>query len=493
MRAGLALLLGLVALLPPGVDDEVDELQTKLRDSDKWSRKTAVEKLARLDRPEAWQLVIDALADPFGEVSDTAQHELGALQDADLIEELLGKRGLKERDEWVRLRAAEALGRLRVEVDGEPLARQLTHKDAELRRTILWTLERLESAGTLGGDRERKILPAVRRAWSKDRDPRVRAKALDVLVTFDAEAAVQDVLAGLEEREAAVRCAAVRALPVLELPLTLGLVRKLGEDESVAVRTEVVEALGLLRSVGACRALVDRLERETELRLAYRIVDHLRYVSGLRHGRDARPWRRWADALEDDWKPFQGEVEEEDEDRSITFVGLPILSERLVVLIDMSGSIWKERGEGKTRKDVVDVKLRECLERLPETTEFNLIPYTADPIPWQKRLVPATRRNVAAAITWFEKLNNSGTGDFWDAYLLALEDPRVDTIVMLGDGEPTGGRRFHFGLLPALVEQENLGRNVAVDSIVVGARKRTRVTWEDIAARTGGRSIAVDL
>jgi len=163
-------------------------------------------------------------------------------------------------------------------------------------------------------------------------------------------------------------------------------------------------------------------------------------------------------------------------------------------LIDLSGSMWMEREEGKTRKQAVDVELRSCFERLPETTRFNLIPYTRAPLPWKPGLVEASQRNRSAAASWFEGLRDQGTGNFFDAFLLALADPEVDTVVMLGDGEPTGGTRYRLELLPELIDVENLGRSVTVDSILVGTRsKRTRAAWEEIAHRTGGLCHSVEL
>jgi len=53
--------------------------------------------------------------------------------------------------------------------------------------------------------------------------------------------------------------------------------------------------------------------------------------------------------------------------------------------------------------------------------------------------VPASKRNVRAALKFFEDCHERGRGNFYDAALLALSDPEVDTLVVLTDGEPTGG------------------------------------------------------
>ncbi len=479
-----------VVLLAALAVDELTELKVQLGARDKWVRKGAVEALAKLDKPEAWELVVRALEDPQGEVSDTAQLELRGLRDPDVIESLYKKEGLQSRDPWVRLRAAEALGRIPAEVDGRALAKQLLQKDPLVRRHLLWSIERQARGGNLGGELD-KVTAAVEKVARRDKDGRAAGRAWLALAELDAErcrAAIGDAFA---HDDPAVRSAALALVPRLDLPE--GLAVEAAADPSRPVRARAIEVLAELGTVGACRALVDRLEAEHEQRLSWRIVDQLRELSGLKHRRDARPWRAWADRLEEGWTPVRAGPVRADEERTLSFVGLPILSERLCLLIDLSGSMWKERDEGKTRKDLVNERMREFLERLPETTEFNVIAYTREPIPWQRKLTPAKPTAIQKALRWFEERDEHGTGNFWDAFLLALEDPRVDTVVMLGDGEPTGGRRFHFELLPDLLDEENLGRHVVVDSIVVGAGRRTEAVWEEIAERTGGRSIAVDL
>ena len=172
--------------------------------------------------------------------------------------------------------------------------------------------------------------------------------------------------------------------------------------------------------------------------------------------------------------------------------GLNVLSDRVAFLIDLSGSMWDTPAGERTRKEVVDAMLRNCLEALPHEAEFNLFPYTRDPIPWEKHLVRATSENVSRAATWFERCHQRGPGNVFDAILAALADPEVDTLVILTDGKPTGGHRFHLELMVDLLLERNRYRQVAFDSILVETPKPFRRTWSDLAERTGGRSIAVE-
>jgi hypothetical protein len=179
-------------------------------------------------------------------------------------------------------------------------------------------------------------------------------------------------------------------------------------------------------------------------------------------------------------------------DTKVGFAGLNLISDRVCFLIDLSGSVWQSKVGEKTRKEIVDERLRSALQSLPPDTSFNVIPYTSQPIPWERRLVPSTPANVKKAIDSFERCHHSGRGNYYDAVQLALLDPDVDTIVVLTDGAPTGGHRWNLELMVELLVEQNRFRKVAFDSILVDAKRAQALRWEDLAARTGGRSIASD-
>ncbi len=470
-------------------------LVAELRSGDKWVRKRAVEALARLGSEAAWEHVVLALADPKGEVADTAEVLLGGIPE-EAFPHLCGKEGLGARDPWVRRRAAEALGRSSFPPEADALAEGLRDPDPEARRMALFSVERLAAEENLSPEAVEGLLPLVQRLASSERDDLARARALFALALLDPEEARPQVLGAAQERAPGLRAAAARLLPrIAERGSAETELARLASDPARAVRTSAAHALAELGTRAAVLLLISRMEAEEQGRLSLRILDDLRRLSGLKHPLDPRPWRDWAGLLPEDWKgtlatrvaaPPEGGT-------AASFAGLPILSTRLAILIDLSGSIWKQRSDGRTKKEVVDRKLREALEGLPETTRFNLIPFTETPRPWQKSLVEATRKNVESAARFFEDRKESGTGNFWDAALLALEDPEVDTLLVLTDGVPTGGRRNQLELLVPLFLERNATAEVAVDSILVEAPPRIRKRWEALAEATGGLSIAIDL
>jgi HEAT repeat protein len=501
-RAAVSLLLALPVLaggagfrLDDGTDG-IDGLRTRLRSADKWRRAEAVEALARLGSKEAWELVVGALADPKGEVADTAQLVLAALGDADVLE-LLGKEGgLRADDPLVRARAAEVLGRRGEAPPVKWLERALGDDDPEVRRMGAWSLERLGRADKL--DEKARESAGERLAYRvrSERDPLARARELAALcVTAPASAP-----AALEEarrhHDPLVRGAAAALLAeVLRPAEAFERLSPLAADEVPSVRLVACESLATLRSRAAAARLVDRLNVEKEERLVLRLVELLQGLSGLKHRRYPRPWNAWLQKLPADWSgesaPPEPAHEDGEERTQAALAGLPIRSERVAILIDLSGSIWNVRPDGKTRKQVVDGRLREALQALPEDAHFNLIPYTGKPHPWKDKLVEASPARVREATRWFEDCKEYGSGNFWDAAMLALEDPEVDTLIVIFDGAPTGGTRHRLELIAPLFLERNFARRVVLDLVLVDAEKHAERVWSELAARTGGSVVSV--
>ncbi|MCP3918387.1 MAG: HEAT repeat domain-containing protein [bacterium] len=105
------------AFVPAGLraDDPqptVRELKAQLRAAYPDKRRRAVKKLAALGTEDAWELVFGALEDREPEVADEAQVWIAKVADTGLRKRLLGREGLGAKDDWVRLRVAEAFGRM---------------------------------------------------------------------------------------------------------------------------------------------------------------------------------------------------------------------------------------------------------------------------------------------------------------------------------------------------------------------------------------------
>ena len=470
---------------------ETDEALEAFESRDPDRRRSGVRRLAR--GGEHWDLVIAALADREARVADQAQLELGAAP-AEAREELFGRGGLRHADAMVRLRAVEALGRSSAEVDARELARGLGDRDADVRRTCAWSVERLGAAGRIGGEPERWLVPPLARRVRQDREPGVRAAALCALAELDREEALELAREGLDDRRIEVRLAALTVAArggegVDEL------VRIALTDESPRVRAQLAIVLEERGDRASALRLIDLLDGETVLRNKWSCVAALRRLSGLKHRLDARAWRHWLNGLPRDWRA--GKAQGPGHGAAVAgatqvFSGLPLLSDRVTFLVDLSGSLWNRREDGRTRKEFADEQLERALRTLADDARFNVIPYTDRPHPWSEELREATPRTVERALDWFAERAEQGTGDFWEAALLALEDPEVDTLVVLTDGAPTGGDLWSLELLvPMLAERARFAR-VRIDSVLVDASGGLARHWTRLAELTGGQSIAIE-
>jgi HEAT repeat protein len=470
----------------------LNELAAQLGEPKHERRRAAVRELAELGTQPAWELLLGALADPRAEVADEAQWQLGRLEHPGVTKELFGRDGLSSRDPWVRVRVAEALGRMPLDVDGNDLLPDGTRGDLDIARTLLWSLERRARNGRLGEPPlglARKVEKLVR----GNADAVLRADALATLAALDADVARPYIERFEADRHARCRIAAlVLGVELLEPDAALDLARRLAADEDDAVRAAAVIAVEDLGLREGLELLVQRMETEPRMRTRQRALDALQRLSGLKHRADPRPWRAWIAQLPQDWRPTRAELGPA-VGGTAAFAGLPILSDRVAFLIDFSGSLWVEREGREPRKKAVDEALRAALPKLDESARFLLVPYTAEPHPWRETLEPAKPRIVESALKDFADCRERGSGNAYGAIELALAQPEVDTIVLLTDGAPTGGRRWKLDLIVELLAFELRFRPVALDIVLVDAPSGLASRWKRIAAESGGRTVEVSL
>ncbi|MBI5431237.1 MAG: hypothetical protein HZA52_00215 [Planctomycetes bacterium] len=479
---------------------DTGEAEKKLNSTDPKERQEAIRDLAEL-AGDAWAIVLKkGLRDPEARVADEAQLRLGELTNTKSVPLLFGKDGLASGDEWVRVRVAEALGRMDVPLEAKTLVGQLDERAPAVRRTLVWTLERRERAGRLSDAERGAFAAALQKLAEKDKDPDVRAAATVAgfrMLTTMQGAPGESVRGALLEQALAGKAWQVRAaggLCALDLgrDVQLATLEKFATDEHPGPRALAVGAVAALEpnadgTIAAAKLLVDRLEFDTNQRIRLDAYDALVRLSGFKYPLSPKPWRDWLR----DPRPYGEKATNTPMGEYVgvtmtTFAGMRVRSQRVAFLIDLSGSMWEPKADGKTRKAAVDVEFERALSQLTPETQFNLIPYTQDPIPWQKKLVPATPQNVKAALEFFKGCTQRGKGNFWDAWQLALSDPAVDSVVVLTDGAPTGGRRWNLELMRPLLAEQNRFRRVALDAILVDAKGHLTELWKAMCADNRG-------
>lgn len=473
--------------------DELERLAAELRGDDFAQRREAVRGLVRLGTEPALELVLAVLGDAEPGVADEAQLALGGVTSETALRLIAGKRGMLARNSIVRLRACEALGRVPIPVDAELFLKPLKAREPETRCVVLWSVERLARAGRLAGDVDGKLGPALERVHLRDREEIVSASALSALAAASPEAVLAHAREALGHRAAPLRAAALEVLGGSASGESLAISVEMLEDPAPAVRTMAVRYVARHGGREAVRALVARLGGESESRLAFTIVGALQELTDRKIGLDAEAWERWYETLSADWQPADSRSPADLAGRSVALAGLPLLSDRIVFLVDFSGSVWEMQADGSSGKEQVARALRLALEALDGEARFNVVPYADAPVPWKKALVPATRANVRKALDFFQGCGAYGKGDLWAALLFALGDADVDTIVVLTDGSPSGGLHWNLALIGDLFAHENRYRSVVLDAVLVRTRPHITELWKAMCEASGGQARSAEL
>lgn len=516
----------------PALAPQMAELEAALQSPDEMVRRTTVRRLAELDRPEAWRLVLQALSDEAAPVADEAQILIPGCDGA-TRERLLGREGLTAKADLVRERVAEALGRFETLAAAE-LGPALSDDSSEVRRLACYSFERLARGLRLAqaaGPKDRAAFEALERLASKDKDPEVRAAAR-VAFTFAAPRAVAVAPgtapaawpdastwawldAGLESREPLDRAGSAVALGGLGQALALGRERDLAAgaegaawhtqqaeqllgrgqrlliDREAAVRRVAVRALAAYPSRAVLAAMIERLGVEPDALTKGALVAGLQGASGLFHRADPRPWERWLEGLPPEFfgRLGGGAAVEDDGSTSARLVGLPIPPGPVAFLIDMSGSMWNKDEQGRTMKSLVDVELARCLEALSEGSSFLLVPYATEPEPYGPRLTTATPKKIAAAADWFRASTLRGKGNLWAAVQVVRGSDPVDSIAIFSDGAPTGGPHWELGLMVELLLEQARFRGTVFHAVLTEEPKSKRLAeaWRRLCESTGGR------
>jgi len=487
----------LLLALSPQNDERLDVLARSIVSAKEIERVSAVQQLAQLHQTKAWLLIVGALKDESPRVADEAEIQLAKCDEPHVIEELAGKSGLLSPDPWVAVHAAGAL------TGGKsptPLALEaaLGTKHEAARMVSYAGLERAVEAVRSNAKAQKAITVALEKAIQPlGKGGEVSASALLALAAIEPSRSA-DWIARADAKQSAAHLCAVIGLVGPEpsdAARKLLLLGSLHADR--AVRAATVAALGAHPSAERLVVLVDMYAAEKNARLYWTIDEHLERISGLAGSGRPEFWKGWVAKLGPEWKPVTGDPTKvyasAGDTQAPKLGGMPILSGAIAILVDLSGSTWEKRPDGTTVKDRLDKELETALRALPPTARFNVIPYTSVPIPWEKKLQPATPANVGKALKSFTNCTATGKGNFWDAATLALADPEVDTILVLTDGAPTGGRRWHIDLMTQRFLEQNRFRRVVLDAVLVDASKFLRDKWAGWCAATGGRMLALDL
>jgi hypothetical protein len=354
-----------------------------------------------------------------------------------------------------------------------------------------------------------------------DKSWEVRRHAVLALGASGDKALEVEIAPLCQDREPAVKCAALEALAMLHSDSVRAPAMADLEDPVWQVRSAAIAALGVVRHRDSIEPLIHRLEVE-EGRLREDVARALDDITGRKFGPRLDLWKQFWESNKDRYQiPTEAELTtlrakqaERNEQYQLpgatTYHGIATPSRSIVFVIDVSGSmenlvVEKERFEGGdypsfVRMDIVKTELYRTVERLEPYVKFNVLAFATEVKPWKKTLVPANVLNKSSALGWIQKLEpiggpskedlaqvglvgsadlDMGKTNTYDALMMALgaagEGARskdyqveVDTIFFLSDGRPTFGRFVDPDDILREVSGANQLRRVVLHTIAIG-------------------------
>lgn len=302
----------------------------------------------------------------------------------------------------------------------------------------------------------------------KDRDTYVRGMAAAGLGEHRAMDALGPLVLLLDDKSWMVQAAALASLPRL--------------TDKEAVKKAIPKLIDFLENVSG-RMKVDGAEA-------------LKRITGRNFGRDAKLWREWFDSgmLDATPKPEAPDKPPEpksaygNQDAGPEFYGMPVLSNRVVLILDISLSMYDpieidkdrlrretsrrkpvvtgekktgkqavpEEDEGydipwwkvKTRLDLAKYQTINLVSQLREDQHFEIITFSKEVTHWMGRIVPANSINKQKAIAMLEIVKPEDATNTWGAIAAAFDMVDVnkkgeglgpDECYFVTDGAPSVG------------------------------------------------------
>jgi len=501
-RLAPLLVLLLLAALAPGQDDEiVSEFQKYFRKfKDTPTRVEAIFSLEGADTPGVVEVLLPVLCDEEPEIVDAAVKVLGGLKARPAIDQVFLSLG-EDKREAVRVGLLRAIAEGEYQGDGEMLVECLSDK-----------------------------------AWD------VRRRAVQALQARSEETAIPAILPLVDDREPAVRCAALESLGRLREPQVVDHAIASLEDKVWQVRASAALALELVRAKRSIGPLITAMEKE-EGRLVDDYSRALEEITGKGMGARTDLWRQWWTGIEDRFEiPSDEALAKAKEQRAknrakympggaTSYHGIETPSRSILFIIDVSGSMENEVVEKErfkdgdypsySRIDIVKTELRRTIEGLEKYVKFNVLSFATEVDQWKDKLVPANVINKKSADDWVRKLEalggnskedlaqaglvgsanlEAGKTNTYGVLMKALEaagrgksdkyyEVAVDTIFFLSDGRPTVGELVDPHDILREVRKANELRKVVLHTIAIGEFQKEFM--ETLARENGG--VFVDL
>ncbi len=337
-------------------------------------------------------------------------------------------------------------------------------------------------------------LEKVAASWAGPKatwEDRVRWVEALTRVRADAVSATLRAVSLDEQQDARVRGAAIDARLTRADPGVVADAIALLASTASAVQMSAIEALRSLHRKEAIEPLIAFLGREDIGEARSRAHRALKSLTGEKHGPYRQPWADWWQGAKATFTMPEKPMSDWDlsaREKGLTFYGIPTFSNKLLFVLDVSGSMNDLAHEGASgergneRKiDVLRKELAGVIDLLDETKTFNLILFNHRVIRYQAGSLKGDRATREAAKRWALPIEPSSGTNIGDALETAFRlanssaDGRnyqavFDTIFFMTDGTPTSGKLQKPDDILAAVAEWNKNAQVTVHAIGVGAQ-----------------------
>lgn len=209
--------------------------------------------------------------------------------------------------------------------------------------------------------------------------------------------------------------------------------------------------------------------------------------------RNAEDWERWWEKNQEGFvlpPPAPADPDLAKKNKGSTtaeFYGIPIHSHRVVFVLDVSGSMNEVFGTGTTRIKVARESLKTALKKVDKDCIVNVIFFDSKVRSYAKKGVPIQRKGeLEKLLAYVDKARPLGGTNIHGALLAAFEDPRVDTVFLLSDGDPSAGEITDVQDLGDDIQRKNRSRRIRIHCVAVGLESPL---LERLARESDGRYV----
>ncbi len=294
---------------------------------------------------------------------------------------------------------------------------------------------------------------------------------------------------------------AERKAPVL-LPSIVSLSQRKEFAQSFGFRRCLVDAVAQVPDKAAVEFLIE-IAAKFKGQLRFETVQHLARLTGQNFGGFSEQWAEW---WKDQSATFQVSAERAATTPAVAslavaripwpdplpeFFGVPVYAQRVVFIIDRSGSM-RSSVDGVTRLKEAVTQLEKSVDALDRYSYFNIFAYNTDVLPFMSELVQAEDVNKRAARNFAYRLLPDKKTASYDALYSGLRaDSNLEAIYFLSDGAPTTGRIVDMPTIVNSITAENALQRTSIYTLGIDARGAHEEFLQDLARRNYGKFVMI--